>query len=50
MGLWYKVAKVEEPQDALRTRERYEFLQTPCPTAGTAGRITWRRSMPRARR
>ncbi|MEJ5149374.1 lipocalin family protein [Comamonas sp. MYb396] len=27
MGLWYKVAKVEEPQDALRTRERYEFLQ-----------------------
>lgn len=27
MGLWYKVAKVDEPQDALRTRERYEFLQ-----------------------
>lgn len=27
MGLWYKVAKVDEPQEALRTRERYEFLQ-----------------------
>lgn len=27
MGLWYKVAKVDEPHDALRTRERYEFLQ-----------------------